>query len=110
MNTKNMQVQPATKIASLSGSKAGNVEQTMNFGGKTIVIAPKKVETTKPKNNNPVRTAKVIIDGFGEFEATATETFSKKGNPCFRIFLAGGQHLFGSGIFRLLRGKIQEQG
>jgi hypothetical protein len=92
------------------GSEANDVEQTINFGGKTIVIAPKKVVTTKPNNNNPIRTAKVVIDGFGEFEATATETFSKKGNPCFRIFLVGGQPLFGSGIFRLLRGKIQEQG
>jgi len=95
--------------ASLSGSDAGAIEQTMNFGGKNIVIAPKKVKTTVTKNNNS-RTARVIIDGFGEFEATATETFSKKGNPCFRIFLTGGQPLFGLGIFRLLRGKIQEQG
>ena len=105
---KNPQVEPATKNVPLNGNEANVVEQTINFGGKTVVISPPKVNTT-PKTNNS-RSAKIIIDGFGEFEATAVERFSKKGNPGFFVYLTGGQSLFGSGIFRILRGKIQKQG
>jgi len=107
MQTKNEQVQPATKNVPLNGNEARTIEQTINFGGKTIVITPKK-EKIKQKRANS-RTAKVNIEGFGELEATAYEGFSKKGNPIIYLYLTGGQPLFGSGIFRLFGGKIKKE-